>query len=74
MLTIRDKKEMKRMGYEFRAFFVNPHGVPFHKDFMTIAGMAGFVREAKEAGSKFKGYDSRTGKEAGYNFGALTRQ
>lgn len=62
-ISLRDQREMKRMGYEYRAFFINPHGVPFHKDFMTIAGMAGFIKEAQEAGTRIKGYASRSGKK-----------
>ena len=57
-LSMRDKKEMRRMGYELRAFFINPHGVPFHKDFMTEPGMMDFIRKAREVGTEFVGYVS----------------
>lgn len=57
-MTLREKREARQMGYQHRAFFINPHGVPFHKDFMTGDEMEDFIRKAKEAGTKLTGFVS----------------
>ena len=51
-LTIKDKAEMKRMGYEYRAWFISPRGIPFHKDFTTYREMQEFIKAAKTVGTR----------------------
>ena len=53
-LTMKDRSEMRYMGYTCRAWFVNPHGVPFHKDFHTKEKMSEFVRAAVAVGTKLR--------------------
>ncbi len=55
-MTIREKREAKEMGYKHRAFFINPHGVPFHKDFRTGEEMERFIEKAREVGTKLTGF------------------
>lgn len=55
-LTLKEKKEMKRMGHYFRAWYTNSCGVPFHKDFTTQREMYEFTDKAHEVGTKFNGF------------------
>lgn len=57
-VSIKDRAEMKHMGYEYRAWFVNPFGVPFHKDFTTAQEMDDFINRAYEVGTKLSGFVS----------------
>ena len=57
-LTLKDKAEMKYMGYTIRAWFTNPNGVPFHKDFTNRTEMESFVEKAHGVGSKLVGFAS----------------
>ena len=57
-LTIRDRQEMNCMGYRYRAWYLNPYGVPFHKDFRTCEEMDDFNRRAHDVGTKLTGYVS----------------
>lgn len=57
-LTQKDKSEMKAWGSVIRAFFVNPFGVPFHKDFADFEKMMEFVRKAEAVGSELRGFAS----------------
>lgn len=57
-LTINDKREMKRMEYTHRAWFISPTGVPFHKDFTSGERMEEFIYKAQEAGTKLRGFAS----------------
>ena len=50
-LTIKDRAEMKYMGYNFRVFFKNSHGVPFHKDFTNRNEMEDFIARAEQVGT-----------------------
>ena len=45
-------------GNEYRAWFVNPLGVPFHKDFPTSKEMDDFIHRAREVGTKLTGFVS----------------
>ena len=58
ILTIKDRREMNHMGYQYRAWYLNPFGVPFHKNFLTYAEMDNFNRQAHDAGTKLLGYAS----------------
>lgn len=57
-ITVRDRSEMKRMGYGYRAWFLNPLGVPFHKDFETAKVMDAFIEKAAAVGTKLTGFVS----------------
>ncbi len=57
-LTLKDRHEMRYMGYTLRAWYLNPFGVPFHKDFPTEEKMEDFNRRAHEVGTKFLGFVS----------------
>ena len=57
-IAIRDRAEMKWMGKQYRAWFVNPLGVPFHKDFMTSEEMDAFIDKARAVGTKLVGFMS----------------
>ena len=46
------------IGNGYRAWFVNPIGVPFHKDFQTSEEMDDFIHRAREVGTKFMGFVS----------------
>ncbi len=51
-ITIKDRREMTYMGYSYRAWYLSPFGVPFHKDFHTAEEMDAFNRSAQEVGTK----------------------
>ena len=51
-ITINERREMKYMGYAFRAWYLSPFGIPFHKDFHTAEEMDAFNRSAQEVGTK----------------------
>ncbi len=51
-ITVKDRREMKYMGYRFRAWYLSPFGIPFHKDFHTAEEMDAFNRSAQEVGTK----------------------
>ena len=59
-MTLRERSEMRYMGYTHRAFFINPFGVPFHKDFRSGDEMEKFIGKAAEAGTTLKGFVSIT--------------
>lgn len=58
-LTFKEKSEMKRMGYRFRAWYTNSHGVPFHKDFIKQEEMVEFTDKARACGTKLNGFAVR---------------
>ena len=57
-IILKEKFEMKRMGDRYRAWFVNPFGVPFHKDFPTSEEIDNFISRAREVGTKLTGFVS----------------
>lgn len=57
-ITLKDTFKMQRMGYTHRAFFINPFGVPFHKNFSSGEEMEKFIRSAREIGTKLSGFVS----------------
>lgn len=66
-LTLSDRKEMRTLGNTTRAWFINPMGVPFHKDFPNGEQMEEFISRAAKAGSKLTGFASlpETAKQGG---------
>ena len=58
MMSMKDRFEARNFGYSIRAFYINPFGVPFHKDFRDDNEMAIFNRKAEDAGTTFTGYVS----------------
>lgn len=49
-LTIKERTEMKRMGWTIRAWYKNANGVPFHKNFTTAAEYRRFTEQVKAYG------------------------
>lgn len=58
-ITINERAEMKYMGYQYKAWFLNPLGVPFHKYFRTADEMDKFITKASEVGTTLRGFISR---------------
>lgn len=56
-MTIRERREMRRMGYTVKAWYISPRGIPFHKDFITVEEMEAFNKAAAEAGTRLKGFE-----------------
>ena len=55
---------MKRMGWNFKAWYRNSRGVPFHKYFTTGREMDAFTAKAEKAGSVLEEYAALAGREA----------
>lgn len=58
-LTIKERAEMKRMGYYYRVWYTTKRGVPFHKDFTSQREMRKFTDEAREVGTQMNGFAVR---------------
>lgn len=54
-ITLKESREMKYMGYTYKAQYKSPRGIPFTKYFIKKAEMDDFNKKAKEAGSTFLG-------------------
>ena len=57
-MTLTEKRSMRYMGYTIRAWYMNPSGVPFHKDFRTGDEMEVFTEKAIKVGTKMTGFAS----------------
>ena len=57
-ITLIERREMKHMGYTLKAWYLNPHGVPFHKYFHTGKEMEDFNQKASAVGTKLIGFVS----------------
>ena len=58
-LTIKDLREMARMGYTVKAMYRSCRGIPFHKFFRDRAEFEGFTEKAEQAGSRLVGCAER---------------
>lgn len=55
-ISVKDRAQMKRFGDTIRAWYVNPSGVPFHKDFTSAEKMEEFNEKAKAVGTRMTGF------------------
>lgn len=55
-MTIRERAEMKRMGYTIKMRYETRRGVPFYKYFTTAKEARAFNRRAIDAGTRILGY------------------
>ena len=58
-----ERKKMRYFGDTIRAWYVNPLGVPFHKDFSDGNKMEEFNARARSVGTKIIGFASIAGIE-----------
>ena len=58
MMSTKERFEARSFGYRLRAFYINPYGVPFHKDFRDDNELEIFNRKAEDVGTTFTGYIS----------------
>lgn len=55
-MTIRERAEMKRMGYTIKMRYETRRGVPFYKYFRTVKEARAFNSRAIDAGTRILGY------------------
>ena len=55
-MSMKDIREMKRMGWMIKALYKNHRGVPFTKSFKDRTEMDDFTKKAESAGSSLIEY------------------
>ena len=50
IITLKDRKEMKYMGYSVKAYYIRPNGIGFPKYFSTSEEFSDFTNKANNNG------------------------